>query len=299
MKSSEFKKRMIFNAILIISLVVTVASMSFAWFTQGDTNEVSEINLSLPNVNEFLISKDNSHWQRTLLDLDIDQIEFNPISSDGTKFFKPNYSYQQLESTSREIIYGNLFIGYTEMQPSEYSDYFFQNIYYFKASYDCDLAISTTSSFEPYELVANSERRLNGLETTSDVIVGAIRMSIAVKIGQEFVTKLIWVPKPNYQLTETSFILNGTPEDRYRFRHTTTNNYDDVTPLGLDSKNTKTSSGIIYLIGDVIEDVQFAQISSTSVTEIKISIWLDGEDRECKESLSGGKFKVNLDFSGL
>ena len=91
---------------------------------------------------------------------------------------------------------------------------------------------------------------------------------------------------------------NGPVEETYVFRSSSEGDPVLVETNG-ESAGVKEKDGVKYVWGTLQEDLLLCEIEGETPVDVKIVIWLDGEDRECGNELIGGQVKAKFNFTAV
>ena len=271
-------------AMLLVSAIM-VSTATFAWFSMNTTVQVTGMSLTAVTPANLVVSKDGSDWSNTISISDqnssgklfpastYDAVSFNAVTdgnyigsgaggvAENSTAFQPTASVAQLSSSAQatETGYWYEYSFKLKLSEEEAPDV---NVYLSK------LVIKDTS---------NNAATSNGTITDID---GAVRVALFV----DGTLKKIYA--------------NNKAADSY---DAIGENISVVTEFS-DLHPTTWDAGTNYIKadanGDIAETVdELFVVDGENVKNIKIVVWIEGQDPACKNSATGRSFSVDLDFS--
>lgn len=294
-KQAKYRVIKLISAISL--LVVIVTSVSFAWFREIKVATASNIDFNIVDAKELYIATDDLVWTTEVTDDLADTTLFKCISGNGVEFYCPNYTLNNgTESDSGFTPITNDITSYSLIDEDDYSDYLYVKDVYFKATQDARIFLTSNSFISPKNV---EERIIPNINVSRDYIASALRFGFAVKEAGVYVPKLVWIPNSTYELSLSgnnySFSTEGSVEDTYTFVNGTSTT--DLVTVTTNSEETGsvTIDDIIYVWGNISENTYICSLNEGE-HEIRMSIWLEGSDREANNIFSSGQISATLDF---
>ena len=311
------KKRTLMRQVcLLVAIAVLLIFAVFAWFVANDGSATaSGLNVVLEAGDSLDISLNNGEDFVSSIDLmsDDDQkyigqtnkikgnLSMTDITSDGKTFFRPKF--KDLEDNKREpntdeenwdnaTVNRNYIAQTIVFRTTDPSDIYMGS----------GTGITTSCEVENKKLVSSNPDEIGNKSDqgnfSKDCIVGALRIS-AVNNGT---LRFLCIPRTDVELVEDS---EGNITVNYGDDVSDAVNYHlYYSPRYNIEKEPVLAEDVIYDFSDMSK----TYIATTTETEegsgvytatATINIWLEGCDNETRRALSGGKFKVNLDFTAV
>ena len=285
-RKGKKRRRIIFKAMFVISIVSIMISVSYSWFTSSNKatikgvviNVVDPKNLEAGNIDQYGT-------------LDV-------VTGDGISFFKPEIKEVAIETEEGD---DSGFITYKYDKASDYAQTN-DNVTVPKADAVAenvriiDFTLDMTGEAERIYLLPGTA--IVPVEGSPAYLPGALRVAF-LKLDSATGTYkplLIWIP-------DVMSVIEGEPE--LESSYTFISNGDkgaQVSSLEVDAATGKIVKGegeneITYVWGPIADgrNIEFDTFSGTG--NYRCVIWLDGNDRECTTDLINQKFKVVLNIS--
>lgn len=285
----------------LLLIMVSVLVVSYAWFVNTTKTSSKDLNIKTKASRLLYISLDDGKTWNTELNLDLsDKFKFNnEVTSNGINFYKA--------FTKRD---DGTPITFTPAESGK--DYLEFNIL-FKANVPLGIFLDSTSNITPTagttkeELIGNGVLRKSSYGNFSrDLIAGAVRIAFIENdfVEETYIPKLtpslVWAPNSNYELiyNNGSYLFDIDSKNTQDYTYINSNNgvsYDIVNNLK-DKLNTD------YKNDSANGDPMITKIDTNynnGIKAVTIRIWIEGNDREAHTSLTGGMFKLNLNFMGI
>ncbi len=287
---------------LVAAVCMVIIAVTFSWFNFEISSSVDELEGSVigidGNGSQITYVSNAAGWFDEITFPTTATSVFKPISGNGDSFFKRAYKAQEVSGS----FYGSMVAdGYEQFEPVPALDYVVLE-YKIKNAYAADMYLDASSYVLPSSLDEDSL-----LENSEDLAAGAIRLCVSQRVGESYEKKLVWIPNATYELADESR-LDGAVEDTYVFRYG--NAEDEVLTLSTaDSESGNPLSagkqlidGVWYLWGDLedIPDLPEAVIASFGADteeQFRLTVWLEGTDRECTDAVIGGNIKALVKFN--
>jgi hypothetical protein len=288
-KKTFKRKNIIFGSMFVISSLLIMIAVSFSWFYDGTVAKVSGITFDTVAANNLRVKlSSESDWGKKL-NLDFSDALMQPVSGDGDQFFSSVIARNE-ETDKLEIV------GFEKIDDIASYGVFEKEISFIVEN-PKQLNLMTTSFLAPAD---------GDITYPYDVDAGhicsALRVAIMVKDSEGgYALKYIWIPNAKTEIlydSEGALTVdeNGTVEDAYKFRSSAEGDPFLVETDGASS-GIKNIDGVQYVWGDLEEDLSLCEMEAETPVDVKFVIWLDGEDRECREELISGQVKAKFDFT--
>ena len=305
MKKTNLAKKGLMPAVLgAVCSVVALTSVSYAWFTMGDTSRVDEIEVNVQAAGGMQISANAVDWKSVLptdelKDESLTNNEFN-VSADG---MKPTSSVGEYVNGKQNMFLGNIGEdGELDVTASAAGHYI---------AFDLYIKVDADET-----LVLDADSFVRGLSNVDTEL--AVRVSFAdfggvdgtpaaaQELGKDFNGKArVWEPNANTHAEEV--YVNGTISEAQKtqvleydgvkgIQNTNEPVYDKLVEpsskyIDLFTTNYTDENGKIGA-GQVVELFDL----SKGINKIRVYIWLEGQDVDCVNSISGAGFGVGLSF---
>lgn len=285
----------------LLLVVVSVFVVSFAWFTTAMENSAKDLTMKTKASRLLYISLDDGKTWDTEFSLNLnDKFKFNnEITGNGVNFYKAHTKREDgTPITFTEAIGGSDYVEFDLL---------------FKANASLGVFLDSDSFVTPVvgtnieDLVGETVVRKSSYGNfTRDLIAGAVRISFTENdyVDGMYVSKLepslVWAPNKNYELlynnSAYSFDINSNKQQDYRYIDGQNGFiYKNVSNLK-DNLNTNFDQDISG--GDpMITKIDIN--NNDGIKSVTVRIWIEGNDREAHTALTGGIFRMNINFLGL
>lgn len=302
-KKRRFTRRTLVKVMFVAAVIFIMISLTYSWFTSSSRATVDGLKIDVIDPNN----------------LTADGITIsgaaNSLSGNGTSFFKPVFkdSYEAVISGSEVIkAYRKAIASYSPSGDDVESKV---------ANADNLLTVDFSLSIAgEHELYMTNGTSITSAEGSPDFLKGAVRVAVLKFVPDEavaetelaaeteteaqtdaeteaeteagasgkYVTELVWIPdvltnKDGDDKLETEYII-ATAESREAEKSFT---------VSAESGKT-TVDGVRYVWGAVGDGIKVGMLNGEG--KYRIVIWLDGNDRECDQSISGGEIKAAFKF---
>ncbi len=320
-KKANIRKR-IFSGMFVVSLVIIMISVSFSWFTTGSKATVTGIQMSVADEGSLSFLVGEEEQPLIQFPIDDDQEPLKAVSGNGKYFYTAELDKEGNPIYS-QIISGKLPEGNSieAIRKSESDAFKAAGIYAF------DFSLKSEDD-GPVYLYPQSQEDENGERKTSGVspvieedknspygefspgyISGAIRIAILqcdLETG-EFYPTFIWAPDTDVELYTDSDNKMGVKTEGVSYEESYIYLGDSVNPIEIDARDENkigTQSGVFvneedeitYAWGDLSQKLEIGTLTKGEASDFRLVIWVDGNDRECRNALLSGKFTVSLHF---
>lgn len=295
------KNKVIRGGFELLLVVASVFVVSYAWFVNTDKNKTDNLIIKTKASRLLYISMDDGKTWSTELSLNLDDnFKFNnEVTGNGVNFYKALTKRDDgMPITFKEATAGSDYLEF---------DLLFKSNANLGVFLDSDSYVIPTAGIEEVNLVGDyAVSKSSYGDFSRDLIVGAIRISFTENdyVDSKYVSKLesslVWAPNKNYELIYNngiySFDINSSNSQDYRyidssngFEYKYINNFKDNLNTDFDSDNANGDPMITKI------DPEY----NDGIKSVTVRIWVEGNDRETNDALTGGSFKLNLNFMGI
>ncbi len=295
---------------LFAALCMLIIAVAFSWFNNAKRSVVEEVDSNvvdiMTNGSQISYVQGAEGWFDAIDIPNASSTVFKPLSGDGESFFKQGEKLVPIEGSAYSVAVPD---GYEAITAENSKDYITLD-YKIRNNYDSKLYLDKTSYVNPASLTEDGT-----VASLADYCAGAIRLCISQKIGDEYVKKAVWIPNTTYQITYSESEgylanMNGEAESSYVFRSNVTEegNFTLYPTADGTAEGEKLPAGVREVDGVVYIWGSLNDIPALSITPIgtckanteeyfRLTIWLEGSDRECDNAVIGGAIKAMLSFN--
>ena len=306
-KKRRFTRRTLIKVMFVAAVIFVMISLTYSWFTSSSRATVDGLKIDVIDPNN--LTADGITVSGAA----------NALSGNGTSFFKPVFkdAYETVINGSEVIkTYRKAIASYT---PS--GDDVESKVANADNLLTVDFSLSIAGEHELYMTNGTSITAANG---SPDFLKGAVRVAVLKFVPDEaetetesateteteaqtesqteneteaeteagvsgkYVTELVWIPdvltnKDGDDKLESDYII-ATAESR-----------DAEESFNVSAENGETTvDGVRYVWGAVGDGIKVGTLNGEG--KYRIVIWLDGNDRECDQSISGGELNATFKF---
>lgn len=272
----NFRKAALSTICMLIVAVMSLTGVTYAWFTAGDTAKVSGMSMQVVNAAGGLevAEKGSSTWGSTLTLQNAGIPSVDPVSTvDAVNFVAWN-SYNPANSAEMDV------------KTADTADYIVKELSLRNTGTE-DITIDFRNTY--IKDIANT-----GNSNTTTDIGKAARIAIFVETNKNYQLKGIMAPYYDAALTtgfyacdETAYMgIKADAAGKGYFEYGATSG----TYLQSVSLYNTDSSQMEITIPGMENDVP-------QVVNIKVVVWLEGQDADCKNANAGGAFDIYLQFN--
>ena len=298
MKKNLVKKAVLPALIALICSVVALTSVSYAWFTMGNEAKVEGMQMNVTGAGGLQISLtgDASDFKSklTLADftnanIEITKSKVNPVSSvaDVTKgsmtFYKgtiDNGELTEAEVTTADYICFDIYVKVNEKNT---------------------LYLDPTSVVEAVKLEGEDEiKQTNLASRVAFFKLGSAPIAAdAKKIGKDTDalsgTAKIW--EPNSRTRSTAFTNAGGEANGGKLNYQGIKGIKDGAPVFEENKDSNPKY-YVNTFDFAAQDAKAEELCELTpgYNKIRVYIWLEGQDVDCLNEVSGGTFAIKLNF---
>lgn len=287
MKQKNLVKKAVFPALVaLLCSVIALTSVSYAWFTMGNTASVDQIELSVTSAAGMQVSAtgDEGTFKSVIPVAELEDVDTNQL--EGVTL-TPVSTTQALVSGLHKFYTGTVeddgTIEYEENGNAENFVYF---DLYFKSAGGQTLYFDLSSTL--------TDKQGNDKDTSLAMRVSFVYFGTHTTPGAGGITGLastatssvIWNPNPS---THTTAAQNK-------------GHANDTADSNQGVGTTGALANITYgtEVQKTVETVQYSGYEIADMTQgyhkVRVYIWIEGEDVDCDNDVSGGSILVDLKF---
>lgn len=296
-----FNNKVVKQAGELFLIVVSIFIVSYAWFVKTTKNETKDLTIKTKASRLLYISLDDGQTWSTELSLNLsDNFKFNnEVTGDGVNFYKAATKRDDgIPITFKSAVSGSDYLEF---------DLLFKSNAALGVFLDSDSFIIPSCGETQVDLIGDTVVRKSAYGNFSrDLIAGALRVSFTENdyVNEQYVSELssslVWAPNKNYELLYDSGIYtfdifsNNSQDYRYidstnGFEYKYINNFKDNLNASFEEDNAHGDPMITKI------DPSY----NGGIKSVTVRIWVEGNDRETHDALSGGMFKININFMGI
>lgn len=299
-------KRLINNKVIkggceLFLVIISVFVVSYAWFVKTTKNQTDDLTIKTKASRLLYISLDDGLTWSTELSLNLDdKFKFNnEVTGNGVNFYKAATKRDDgIPITFKEATAGSDYLEF---------DLLFKANAPLGVFLDSDSYVIPSVGIEYENLIGDTVFRKSAYGNFSrDLIAGALRISFTENsyVDGEYISNLksslVWAPNKNYELVYNNgiytFDINSSNKQDYRYIDSTNGYEYKVIDNFKDNLNTDFDND--FANGDPMItkiDPNF----NGGIKSVTVRIWVEGNDRETHDALTGGLFKLNINFMGI
>ena len=296
-----FNNKVVKQAGELFLIVVSIFIVSYAWFVKTTKNETKDLTIKTKASRLLYISLDDGQTWSTELSLNLsDNFKFNnEVTGDGVNFYKAATKRDDgIPITFKSAVSGSDYLEF---------DLLFKSNAALGVFLDSDSFVIPSCGETQLDLIGDTVVRKSAYGSFSrDLIAGALRVSFTENdyVNEQYVSELssslVWAPNKNYELLYDSGIYtfdifsNNSQDYRYidstnGFEYKYINNFKDNLNASFEEDNAHGDPMITKI------DPSY----NGGIKSVTVRIWVEGNDRETHDALSGGMFKININFMGI
>ncbi len=307
------KLKIFLTVTALLALVMLLITATFSWMVGSESGRMAGFWTQVTRKPNFLIREDASDWEGSV-HLTVPPGELKPVCGDisaGTpgvgQFYTASLTKRLDEIRSNDDqsevaeIYRISEVTLTELDDADLGDYVFTYEAKLVTERPCSISLSRDSSFGVAPEVAETDIDYPLFSSPEKKkpygSYGAARIAILTydETSACYVPRCVWIPNPYYEYSDqrSALTVNGNIEESYYI--VTDENYTK-TAVDTEGRGYWTSpEGIVY-IWDLEQCPVLFSMDGTELN-IKIVVWIDGTDRECRNFMSGGNATMLLKFT--
>ncbi len=309
-------RRLIFNAMFVLSLLIIMVYVSFSWFVSSKQAEVSGITMNVAKGTELTIKTEEFPDGIKSLDINFNKdYPLDSLAGNGQYFYTPEIGFPEVDSDSTQgsTVSKKDVIGYIPVEKlNTVEDYL--NI----GAFAMDFSLHIEKDTEVY-LYASEEgdgsfvipapesdyKDENNKSPYGDFDVGLISGAVRIAFLQKndagvYVPTFIWAPNSSIEL---GFDENGqifvndnsaNYEEKYLFMGADEAKIEINTNSTAQGVDDTTTENVIYAWGDISEKQRIGTLTAGEANYFRLVVWVDGHDRECHNALLSGLICIGL-----
>ena len=298
MKKVKLVKKALLPAVIaVFCSLVALTSVSYAWFTLGNTASVESIDVNVQAADGIQISADASSWKSVLPLADLQGVEENemptgeiaPVSTGGVV---ANGKMQMFVGEVQND--GTTLKTTSQVESGSDTANFFAFDIYVKLDNAKDFQLDKLSNVYAGNKANNSEIAAR----VAFVNLGTAATAAEAKaLNGDATNVVIWEPNAKKHVEAEVGVANNTAVSSYYGVIKENANGFNMTDGANDSTNLKLVDTEQYEYdanGTTAANTLFEL--GAGYSKIRVYIWLEGQDVDCTNNISGGNFKVDLKF---
>lgn len=297
MKKKNMAKKAVLPALLaVLCSTAALTSVSYAWFTMGNEASVGQIDVNVQAADGLQISADAATWKSVLDVASLTAVSSNKLGDSNTEL-APVSSVGTVTGGVQEIFYAEKQLDESLKGKVAVAgvDYLMFDLYVKvdsgkKLSLTKDATVTGLSgSDKDSELSSRvSFVDLGSMGIDSTYVPNKITGSFGSDVSS---TAVIWEPNST-QHTPVALGAGATAGEKDEYQGIAS----VAEPATGESLGVATLSQSNVQTTDNSSDIEVATLEA-GVNKIRVYIWLEGQDLDCTNEVSGSKFGVNLKFS--
>ena len=288
MKKNLVKKAVLPALAALLCSVIALTSVSYAWFTMGDTATVDGMSMQVTSAGGLQISAtgDEGSFKSTLTQADLSGIQITdakPVSTDGV------ITNGKLDFYTGTIVNGEL----AESAASATSNYISFDFY-------IKVTSANTLSLDAGSVVISNGKETHLASRVAFISLGSAQTAAEAKAlvgtGVSGAAK-IW--EPNSTIRSTAVQNSGNTSNGQAVAYKGIADLDGTKPVISESNVTVFSPAQNGATGEkMLETTEAAELFALGAgyNKIRVYIWLEGQDVDCVNEVSGGTFTIKLNF---
>ena len=306
MKKKNYAKKALAPALLgAICSLVALTSVSYAWFTMGNTAEVGNIDVNVQAADGMQVSVDAENWKSVISLAELNGVTSNVISSDK---FSPISSVGTVTDGVQKMFLGNVESN-GKITATETTGNYQMFDLYVKVDVDSTLYLDIGSSVVDGTEGKNTHLAARvSFSDLGNVAYDANYSAETAKALKASTTAVIW--EPNAKLHTASAIASGKATSGAAIA--TYKGVNAVITEPNDIKDAETGA-VTKTYDSHFSDVTPKQPAYDSnlatsakqellsleagVNKVRIYIWLEGQDVDCANDIAKGSFVTKLKFT--
>lgn len=294
-------KKILTYSFELIVILITMLMVAYAWVNGNKELKTKSLSIKADSHYDLLISLDEGQTWITETDLNLPgNFEFkHEITGNGINMYIPSNKYD--DGTP---------ISFTTASSTE--DYLEFSIM-FKLAANVSVFLDKTSFISPAVgiipevLVGDDVERISSSgEFTRDLIASSVRVAfinndlIDGRYIMDTNASLVWAPNKRYEINcEETCIANINSTNGQNYKYIEAANIPVVETRVNNLRDEIHASGED---GSAYGDLPITTIDineNNGVKKVTVRIWIEGNDRDNSNALTGGLFRINLQFAAI
>ena len=292
-------KSLVFKGMFVASLLILMISISYSWFVETSTSKMSGIGMDVAENSNLLLQGEGGSWQKNLHFQIPEGFTFPPVTGNGTHMYEAVFTETERKGENGLVYYESTFSGYKLLSDANAQNSVISCRFSMQVEENYRLCLSPSSFIRPKV----EHPTVAGTAIRDGYMYAALRVAFMQLVDGVYQTKMIWIPDVTTELKQSSdgsywVDRNGEVKgtvfvDGQGNEYTINENGD---PYGT---YLRPEDGILYVWGAFPSDVAFGELIGNEKSDFQIVIWLDGNDRECREVAIEEKIEVNVTFNAI
>lgn len=296
-RKSLVKKALLPAIVAVVCSVLALTSVSYAWFTMGNSASVGTIDVNVKAADGIQISADAQNWKSVLPITELKGVATNQFP---TNEILPMSSVGQY-TDGKQLMYkgtvgsdGKTLVTEAQAEGASEKNFIAFDIYV-KLDNEKEFYLSQGSSVVG---VTNSQGIEESVRVSFAYLGTADTAAGAVALAPSSVNPFIWEPNHKNHSHVESGVDNGTAvESYYGVKKANSTGFDMTSTTDAENLAEVEPVQIDYgTDGKTTTDVKLFDLEA-GYSKIRVYIWVEGQDADCINDASGFGFAVNLSFN--
>lgn len=326
-QSNSARKKRLFSVFLLILAIVSLCGGTYAWFSSNEEIDTGGISLGVTPSNSLEISTDatDGSWKKNIVLDDIKNADYSygttrmnsyptlykPVSTVGN--LNGGYLETFLGHISKDPLQGYKIAAESMNEVDGTDGYLMSYDLYIKSGAEQTLQINVATSSVKYKTLEGDTNTTEGIENSirmAFILEGTVPANSSVADIQALSSSnpsniKIWEPNANYHFSNG--ILAAQEFYGLNITANTVLDYQGIKAAIPESANlalTSNDSTYFESLGDKLirtnrgeEGVQNLFKVQGGISKIRIYMWIEGQDVDCENSVSGTSFETTLNFT--
>lgn len=265
------RKAMISTICMLVVAVMSLTGVTYAWFSASTTADVTGMTMNVAAADGGLqVRKDSNASWGSLINFDSTKDGMKPVSTINAVTF-----YSAIVNPNDE----------DQIKTAEDSANVWTETFQAKNTGYGDITVTLANTTETPIFIDNTD----GLKDSSQ----AARVAIFTKLSTQSEYTLAYI----YTAGENNTGIKGASGDAYFNYRTNSDAADgntaaDETYVGTVTGNKTSQQDCKFTLPGLNEDT-----GAETIVDIKVVVWIEGQDAQCVNQNAGSSFKVDLDFA--
>ena len=320
MKTRKFRKSMLSAVVVLMAAIISLTGATYAWFTAGESATVNNITAGVESGSGLLVSSDGATWMDNIsINIAAEGFEYKALSSAGivTNGVMGIFGAKLDTSVTPNKLTGIAAADQTATADGEASreggfvmfDIYFNNANGPEKSININNSvISTGGNTRAFRIAFINQGSIKvstagtDYPTTLKALMNGNSANIFEPDATSHITSGIRDYQTNYNPGANAndkfdyFGIKGAPTtsdsiDRYVGKYVPNEEGDGYT----FQEGTSDNLAKVTTITD--KATSFIELGADTYTKVTVVIWLEGQDADCLNEISGGEFSVQLGFN--
>lgn len=296
-RKSLVKKALLPAIVAVVCSVLALTSVSYAWFTMGNSASIDAIDVNVKAADGIQISADAVNWKSVLPITELKGVATNqfpaseilPMSSVGQYADGKQLMFKGTVGSD-----GKTLVTEAQAEGAAEKNFIAFDIYV-KLDNEKEFYLSKGSSVVG---VTNSKGIEQAVRVSFAYLGTADNAEDAVALAPSSINPFIWEPNHNAHSHVEAGIANGSAAEYYYgvkkansegFDMTATNDAENLAKVEAEQIDYDSD-------GKTTADAKLFDLEA-GYSKIRVYIWVEGQDADCINDASGFGFAVNLSFN--